>query len=80
MAKLHELADKAHAKGMKLMLDIVLNHTGYNHPFVTDPKYHDWFHHDGNLRGVDQYSMEREALAGLPDLAQENPRVAQLSD
>jgi hypothetical protein len=76
MEKLRELVDKAHDKGMKVMLDVVVNHTGYNHPFVNDPKYRDWFHREGDIKGVTQWHMEHAALAGLPDLAHENPEVA----
>ena len=76
MAKLKELSDKCHDKGMKLMLDVVVNHTGYNHPYVNDPTKKDWFNREGNIRGLGQYHMERAALAGLPDLNQDNPEVA----
>ncbi|MHB2020929.1 MAG: alpha-amylase family glycosyl hydrolase [Candidatus Xenobia bacterium] len=67
--KLKELVDKAHQKGMKVIIDLVLNHTGYNHPWVQDPTKQDWFHHGGKDR-------ETRALFGLPDLAQENPDVS----
>ncbi|MEW6281989.1 MAG: alpha-amylase family glycosyl hydrolase, partial [Candidatus Eremiobacterota bacterium] len=75
MARLQELVEKAHAKGMKVMLDVVVNHTGYNHPIVTDPAYQDWFHREGDIKWVGQYHMENAALAGLPDLDHSNPRV-----
>lgn len=74
--KLKELTQKAHEKGMKVMLDVVLNHTGYGHPFTTDPEKKDWFHANGNISGLGQWSMENGSLCGLPDLAQENPKVA----
>lgn len=76
LAKLKELTDKAHAKGMKVMLDVVVNHTGYNHPNVTDPNFKQWFHNQGDLSWIGQWAMENQALAGLPDLDQENPEVA----
>ncbi len=75
-AKLKELVTKAHEKGMKVMLDVVLNHTGYEHPFTEDPSKKDWFHDNGNISGLGQWSMENQALAGLPDLAQENEQVS----
>ncbi|MCL2202916.1 MAG: alpha amylase N-terminal ig-like domain-containing protein [Defluviitaleaceae bacterium] len=50
-ADLKELVKKAHAKGMKIMLDAVFNHIGGAHPFWQDvlkkqekSKYRDYFH------------------------------------
>lgn len=74
--KLKELTDLAHAKGMKVMLDVVLNHTGYQHPYTQDPGKADWYHHEGKLRWVGQWAIENQNLAGLPDLALENPEVS----
>lgn len=70
MEKLQELVSKAHEKGMKIIIDLVLNHTGYNHPWAHDESHREWFHHDG---GMDR---EKRALFGLPDFAQEKPEVA----
>lgn len=74
--KLKELTDLAHAKGMKVMLDVVINHTGYQHPNTQDPTKADWYHHEGKLRWVGQWAIENQNLAGLPDLALENPEVS----
>lgn len=76
MAKLRELVDKAHARGMKVILDLVVNHVGYNHPFTTDPTKDDWFHHEGNIRPFSRRGLENGSLHGLPDLAQEDPKVS----
>jgi glycosidase len=38
------LADQVHAQGMKLVLDMVLNHVGPASPWVADPPAPDWFH------------------------------------
>lgn len=74
--KLRELVDKAHERGMKVLLDVVVNHTGYNHPSVMDPSKRDWFHREGARNPLSQYYLERGSLAGLPDLAQENEEVS----
>lgn len=74
MEKLKELVQKAHEKGIKVVLDLVLNHTGYNHPWTTDPTKKDYFH-DRNLKFTQD--MVKGGLFGLPDLAQEKPEVAQ---
>lgn len=74
--KLKELTELAHAKGMKVMLDVVTNHTGYQHPYTQDPEKTDWYHHEGKLRWVGQWAIENQNLASLPDLAVENPEVS----
>ena len=38
------LADDLHARGMKIVFDIVPNHIGVEHPWVHDPPTPDWFH------------------------------------
>jgi alpha-amylase len=74
--KLKELVEKAHERGLKVLLDVVVNHTGYNSPKVRDPEFRDWFHREGSRNPLSQYYLERGSLAGLPDLAQENPDVS----
>lgn len=44
LADLTSLADDLHARGMKLVLDIVPNHVGPAHPWVDDSPTPDWFH------------------------------------
>lgn len=44
LKKFRQLVDAAHASGIKVMLDMVANHTGPYHPWVTDPPLPDWFH------------------------------------
>ena len=38
------LADDLHARGMKIIFDIVPNHIGVQHPWVLDPPAPNWFH------------------------------------
>ena len=78
MNKLRQLTQAAHSKGIKVLLDIVVNHTDYDHPFAQqakDPnsKYHSWFHHNGVIKNWDdQWWVENGELAELPDLNQDN--------
>lgn len=44
LAKLRELTDAAHRAGIKMILDMVANHTGPYHPWVADPPTPTWFH------------------------------------
>ena len=43
VAKLRELVDAAHARGLKVIQDQVANHTGPYHPWVQDPPTPTWF-------------------------------------
>lgn len=38
------LSDALHARGMKLVIDLVPNHLGVRHPWVLDPPAPNWFH------------------------------------
>jgi glycosidase len=91
---LKALAAALHQRHMKLVLDMVPNHVGPNHPWVNDEPEPDWFHGTkadhteavGDFKQlVDPHSAwrdRRDILDGwfaniLPDMNQENPRVAQ---
>ena len=38
-----QLCDDAHAKGIKIVMDMIFNHCGFEHPWVKDMPSHDWF-------------------------------------
>ena len=77
MDKFKELVAKAHEKGMKIVLDIPLNHIAWEHPWKSDPTKQNWLHHNGDVQNWnDPWQVENCSMYGLPDLAQENPEVS----
>lgn len=76
MEEFKRLVAECHKRGMKVLLDMVLNHAGYDHPMARDPKYRSWFHHSGDIKWMGQKSLEHGSLHGLPDFAQEKKEVA----
>jgi alpha-amylase len=82
MNKMRELVQKSHQKGIKVLLDVVANHTDYDHPFARErknpaSKYNKWFNQHGVIKDFnDQWWVENGELAELPDLDQSNPEVS----
>ncbi|WP_165020720.1 glycoside hydrolase family 13 protein [Dysgonomonas sp. ZJ279] len=86
------LVDKAHAKGMKIVMDMIFNHCGSEHFFFTDKPSKDWFNFSEkyiqtSYKTTTQYDPyvstadKKLALDGwfvesMPDLNQRNPHVA----
>ncbi|MGA9525277.1 MAG: alpha-amylase family glycosyl hydrolase [Myxococcaceae bacterium] len=75
-ATLTRLSDELHRRGMKLVLDIVLNHVGPDTRLVTEKPH--WFHRKGALeKWDDPEQLVSHDVHGLPDLAQDRPEVYQ---
>jgi|HubBroStandDraft_4_1064222.scaffolds.fasta_scaffold00290_6 glycosidase len=94
LLEFQQLVAAAHQQGIKILLDMVPNHVGPNHPWATSQPAPGWLHGttanhintDYDYPPVtDPHAVEknyRSALDGwfanvLPDLAQENPLVAE---
>jgi alpha-amylase len=76
MKDFKELVTAAHSKGIKVLLDYVVNHTAYESPWLDNKKFKDWFNPKLDVTDWnDQEQVERGWLAGLPDLNQDNPKV-----
>ncbi len=90
-AEWQELIEKAHAKGIKVVMDMIFNHSGSNHPWMKDKPSADWFNHpEGdemtNYRlttvhdpYVSDYDLDHTVNAwfvpAMPDLNQRNPHL-----
>ena len=42
-ADYRRLCDEAHARGLKVVMDMIFNHSGFEHPWVSDMPTKDWF-------------------------------------
>jgi neopullulanase len=87
-----ELSNLSGEKGIKLIMDMVMNHCGSEHWWVMDPPTPDWFHYDGAFVSTnhrrstlnDPYAsaVDREVfekgwfVPTMPDMNQENLLLA----
>ncbi|MCG8459124.1 MAG: alpha-amylase family glycosyl hydrolase [Holophagales bacterium] len=67
------LVREAHARGMKVLLDVVYNHPGYDSAYEKNPATRTWLRSGGEC-GNDAVT---ECLAGLPDFRTEREHVAE---
>ena len=86
------LIEKTHERGMRVVMDMIFNHCGSDHPWMKDIPSHDWFN---NLDNYVQTNHDKEAyfdpyvsdydketmlngwfVPSMPDLNQKNPHVA----
>ena len=73
-ALLRELSDQLHARGMRLLLDVVWNHVAMDAPVQAE--HPDWFHPSVGIEDWDDpFELVNHEVHGLPDWAQENPEV-----
>lgn len=74
-ADLLVLAKDLHFRGMKLMLDVVLNHVGPEAPLAKERP--DWFHRRGGIVDWnDPVQLTTHDVHGLPDLSTDRDDVA----
>jgi alpha-amylase len=71
-ADLKALVEAAHARGIKVLLDIVYNHVGYGSRYLTDPAKKGWFRTKPVDCAVDPLTCQ---VGGLPDFRSELPEV-----
>ena len=59
-AEYRQLADEAHAKGLKIVMDMIFNHCGFEHPWVKDRPSKDWFNLYEWLEGKDKANFNSD--------------------
>lgn len=80
-----------HDRGIKVVMDMIFNHSGYDHPWIADMPMKDWYNHpEGdkmtNFRlstlhdpYVSDYDLDATVngwfVKGMPDLNQRNPHM-----
>lgn len=85
------LTDSLHARGIKVVMDMIFNHSGSEHPWMLEPPSEDWFNFGGeyvqtNHKLVslgDPYASEYDRrmttdgwfVREMPDLNQRNPHL-----
>lgn len=86
------LIEKTHQKGMRVVMDMIFNHCGSDHPWMKDIPSRDWFNHLDNYVQTnhdkecyfDPYASDYDRdrmlngwfVETMPDLNQKNPHVA----
>lgn len=53
-----KLIEKAHSKGLKVIMDMIFNHCGINHPWIKDMPAKDWFNHSDYKNNYVQTSFK----------------------
>lgn len=72
-AQLRRLVAACHARGIRVLLDVVYNHAGYGTHYLEDPRTRDWLRSPG--RGDCGTDDLTSCVAGLPDWKTERPEV-----
>lgn len=87
-----EMIDKAHDRGLKVVMDMIFNHCGSGHWWMTDAPSSDWFNNPGasvitnhfkwSIMDIHAPVSEKDILVngwfnrGMPDLNQRNTHLA----
>jgi cyclomaltodextrinase / maltogenic alpha-amylase / neopullulanase len=72
---LRALVRRAHAEGIRVLLDLVPNHTSHRHPFFTDGEHDDWYDRDAEGQPTHYFNWTH-----LPNLNYDNPEVRAYMD
>ena len=61
-AQYRQLIDDAHAHGLKVVMDMIFNHCGFDHPWVSDLPTKDWLNTATWLPGHDRRGTQGEVV------------------
>ncbi|MDE6718162.1 MAG: glycoside hydrolase family 13 protein [Muribaculaceae bacterium] len=86
-----ELIDTLHNRGIKTVMDMIFNHSGDNHPWMSAPPSSDWFNNGNKYKQTnyrlstitDPYASDYDRsmtqdgwfVKAMPDLNQRNPHL-----
>lgn len=78
-ADYRRLADEAHSKGLKIVMDMIFNHCGYFHPWVADMPSKDWFNASEWLSPENQTAEHQKNIGTIDGVAKVNDKYLQTS-
>ena len=73
------LVDEAHSKGLKVVMDMIFNHCGIDHPWVADMPSKDWFNTPEWLAPENQTAAHQKKLGTIDGAAKVNDKYLQTS-
>lgn len=73
------LVDEAHSKGLKVVMDMIFNHCGFDHPWVADMPSKDWFNAPEWLSPEYQTAEHQKKLDTMDGDAKVNDKYLQTS-
>ncbi|TGX82175.1 alpha-amylase [Palleniella muris] len=74
------LIDEAHTKGLKVVMDMIFNHCGYDHPWVSDIPSKDWFNKPEWLQSVKEGETPEAAAAKSAQYLQTSYKLTPVLD
>ena len=73
------LVDEAHQKGLKVVMDMIFNHCGFEHPWVADMPSKDWFNKPEWLAPENQTAEHQKNIGTVDGAAKVNDKYLQTS-
>ena len=74
-----QLIDEAHKKGLKIVMDMIFNHCGFEHPWVADMPSKDWFNAPEWLAPENQTPEHQKKIGTVDGAAKVNDKYLQTS-
>lgn len=76
-AEYRQLIDQAHQKGLKVVMDMIFNHCGLEHPWIKELPSDDWFNYPEWLK--EGMTSGRDEKTGMPNGSKVNSKYLQTS-